>query len=113
LKKGYITACLAYASVPDRMLDIDVYRIDMKFVCEEYDLLYRFSLALIGEKSYIGFNSYSFEDCLINLFNQGIMLSAKTIIFLNTEFVQKNGMTELYELYIFSLKKFKFKIIEN
>lgn len=111
LKKDYIRACLFFSSLSTVLLDRTTYQVDLSFATEEEDFLYLFSNAFLGERGYIGHNLFTFDDCLLEIFNHNGYFSEKNIIFNNLNTLNKNSVL-IYEDFKKVLLKYKFVITE-
>ena len=84
LKGDYFMACFYYSSIQSKMIDKDTLYIDVSQVKEEQDFYYFLSIEFFGPRSYIGRNFYTFDDCLLELYNHDKnLLTSKQIVFYN------------------------------
>ncbi len=111
LKKDYIIACLSYSSLSTVLLDSATYQIDLSFAKEQEDFLYLLSVALLGKRGYIGHNLFTFNDCLLELFNHNGYFSEKYIIFNGLSVLDKESLL-VYNEFKEILVKYKFVIKE-
>jgi hypothetical protein len=112
LKRDYISACFFYSSLPNAMLDKTVYPVDLGFAKEEVDFLYLLSVALLGEKSYLGHSLFTFDDCILELFHRYGYFSQKKILFYHVKDLNEATFF-IYEDIKKILLKYQFKIEEN
>ena len=113
LKKDYFLSCLFYSGISDVILKRDIYEIDMTKVKEEGDFLYLAGLAFLGYRGYIGYDLYTFDDCLLTIsHNEGHYFTDVKVIFTGTKNLSTDVMSFYMEI-IDILKKFRFEVIEK
>lgn len=84
LKEDYFMACFYYSSIQSKMIGKDILCVDVSQVKEEQDFYYFLSIEFFGARSYIGRNFYTFDDCLLELYNHDKnQLTSKQIVFYN------------------------------
>lgn len=109
-KKNYISACRLYSGISKMFSKADIYELDLSKVKEERDFIYLTSRALIGEKSYMGHDVYTFEDCILEMFHHNGYFEGRTILFLNKVESDDPVLEQIYEKVKAIFLKFKFSI---
>ncbi len=110
-KSAYFSACLFNSGISETMLEKDVYEIDMSLVMEKQDFIYLASLAFMGDRGYMGYNLYTFSDCLLTLFHKRGWFDGVKVKFLNLGSISekvRDLYIEIKEIFL----KFKFDVIE-
>ena len=109
-KLDYISACLNYSGISKKMIKRDVYQFDMSLIKEERDFYYLASLQFIGDKGYFGHDLYTFEDCLLELYNYNGYFYNKRMIFFNTEEIVSKEMITFFQELRKIFFKYKFSV---
>jgi hypothetical protein len=110
LKDDYISACLFYSGISEKLIERDIYEIDMSLVQEEKDFLYLASLAFTGNRGYIGYDLYTFDDCLLTIFrSRGDNFKSVKVMLSNVDLVSES-IHSLCQTVTKILLKYKFEI---
>jgi len=110
LKLDYISACMIYSGLPTKIVDKEVYQLDLSLIKEERDFYYLASLELLGDRGYFGHDFHTFRDCLLEIYNHNDFFHDKKIKFINSIHPQNDELSDLFEKIRAKFIDFKFSI---
>jgi hypothetical protein len=114
LKTDYLMACFYYSSIQSTITNKDQMCVDVSLVKDEQDFLYLLSKEFFGDRGYIGWNLYTFEDCLLELYNNSKdILKDREIVFYNTQTLFSPTVVEIFEEIKQIVLKYGFVISEE
>lgn len=112
-KREYLDACYHYSSISTNIIEADSYTLDMSLIKEENDFLYWISRTFFGERGYMGYEWFTFQDCLLSVYQKKGYFQNKKMIFLNSDNLYDLNIDNLYRDIKKEFDKYKFDIIEE
>ena len=111
-KESYLYACLIYSSLSSNINKRKKNQIDVSLVKEYRDFLYLISISFFGERGYIGYNFYTFCDCLLEIYHsQKDYFKGCSIEFINSRKIQVEDDKTFFQDLIKELTKYGCSVV--
>jgi hypothetical protein len=110
LRDDYILACMKYSGLPKKLLNKDVFQLDLTLIKQEDDLYYLIGAELIGDRAYFGHDFHTWADCIIELYNHSSYFDGKKIVFINSIQPNNEELTKLVKKIETEFIRYKFTI---
>lgn len=95
LKSDYITACILYSGLGTKIKEKDAYLFDFSIIKEVKDFYYIAGFELAGDRGYMGYDLFTFTDCLLELYKHNGYFNESKVIFLNTGAIHDPEIREM------------------
>lgn len=113
LKLNYISACRIYSGLPKKLSKKERYNLDLSLVKDEADFCLMASLEFIGDRGYLGYDLYTFDDCLLEIFHHKGFFEGQKVLLSNTTGPFEKEMAELIGEAKRILSEYEFSIEED
>lgn len=110
-KSSYISACMKWGNGDKTLFYRSEYSVDFSKIREDIDFYYIFSESILGERGYVGYDLYTLNDCLLDVYKYNDLTNI-CIKFTNTNLFKSNNEV-FYSEIMKILTKYKIKIIES